>query len=189
MGQLPMPAAGGSIDGSPNRAAPSAALEPDEDSTARFVHQEATRSVVEPRPLTPGATGSGSDAPEVGGHRPFEDATLMERLFSRRTLSMALVAVDVAVFVLAFTHVHGPARLFLGLVLGIFIPGWSVVGPLKLGHAALEASLAVAMSFVLLMLSAQVLMTVHQWHLQGFEEVVCALCLPSLLWQSRRRKS
>jgi hypothetical protein len=54
---------------------------------------------------------------------------------------------------------------------------------------ALEVSLAVAMSFVLLMLSAQVLMTVHQWHLWGFEEVVCVLCLPSLVWQSRRRKS
>jgi hypothetical protein len=172
--------------------APTTALEPDVASTSRNVHEDAAAvAEAEPRALSPGgatASGAGSATPE-GAPQPSGEATRTPRLSWRRTLSMALVVVDVAVFVLAITHVHGPARLVLGLVLGMFIPGWSVVGLLKLGHAALEVSLAVAMSFVLLMLAAQVLMTVHQWHLQGLEEVVCVLCLPSLLWQSRRRTS
>jgi hypothetical protein len=164
------------------------ALESDMQLTGRF-EEEAAPVGAEDQPLGLGVPGAENAPRGVGARHPFDDATLMQKLLTRRTLSMVLVGVDVAVLVMVFAHVHGPARLVLGLVLGAFIPGWSIVGLLGLGHMALEVSLAVAMSFVLLMLSAQVLMTVHQWHLQGFEEVVCVLCLPSLVWQSRRRKS
>jgi len=160
-------------------ASPSAALESDVQLGTRCSEGEAALVGAEEQPPGRGA----------GATRPFDEPTLAQKLFDRRTLSMALIVVDVAVLVMVFAHAHGPARLAFGLVLGAFIPGWSIVGPLRLGHMALEVSLAVAMSFVLLMLSAQVLMTVHQWHLWGFEEVVCVLCLPSLVWQSRRRKS
>jgi O-antigen/teichoic acid export membrane protein len=115
----------------------------------------------------------------------FDDTTLLKKLVTRRTVSMALVAVDVTMLILTLAHIHGPARLVLGLILGAFIPGWSLIGPFKLANPALEVSLAVAMSFVILMLTAQVLITVHEWHLLGLEEVICVLCLPSLLWQSR----
>jgi len=174
-------------------ASASTARVPDSQLTARFAEEEAALLGAEVQPLAPSPGPAvpvlENVPPEVGAIRPTDDATLMQKLFNRRTLSLVLVVVDLVLLMMTFAHVTGPARLVLGLVLGAFIPGWSIVGLLKLGHAALEVSLAVAMSFVLLMLSAQVLITVHQWHLQGFEEVVCLLCLPSLVWQSRRRKS
>jgi hypothetical protein len=155
--------------------------------TARVAEREETEG---------GLSGSGavatvreSSPSDLGGNRPVNDASAPRTLLSRRTLSMVLILVDVAVLALTVAHVHGPVRLVLGLVLGAFIPGWSVVGPFRLGHLALEVSLAVAMSFVLLMLAAQILMTVHEWHLLGLEEATCALCFPSLIWQSRPGRS
>jgi hypothetical protein len=161
----------------PEREIPSSPLSSVAPAT---VHLEAERERAGTDPADRGRATS-----DIGSDHPFSDATLLQRLVTRRTVSMALVAVDVAVLVLTLAHVHGPARLVLGLVLGAFIPGWSLIGPFKLAHAALEVTLAVAMSFVLLMLTAQVLITVHEWHLLVLEEVTCVLCLPSLLWQSR----
>jgi len=178
-------------------SSPSTAREPDVALTTAFAEEEDAVVSAEEQPLELALNfGPGPGLPvvekvsrEVGATGPSDDATLVQRLFNRRMLSLVLVVVDLVLLMMVFAHVSGPARLALGLVLGAFIPGWSIVGPLRLRHMALEVSLAVAMSFVLLMLSAQVLMTVHLWHLQGFEEVVCLLCLPSLVWQSRRRKS
>jgi hypothetical protein len=84
-------------------------------------------------------------------------------------------------------NVHGSVRFVFGLVLGIAIPGWSIVGLLRLRYAALEIGLTMATSFALIMVSAQILITAHLWHLVAFEEFICMLCLPSLLWQSRRQ--
>jgi O-antigen/teichoic acid export membrane protein len=162
----------------PQREIPSSDLSPTSPDLAT-VHRETERERPGTDPAAPERATSG-----LGTEHPFVDATLLQRLVTRRTVSMALVAVDIAVLVLTLTHVHGPVRLVLGLVLGAFIPGWALVGPFKLAHAALEVTLTVAMSFVLLMLAAQALMTVHEWHLVVLEEVTCVLCLPSLIWQS-----
>ena len=97
---------------------------------------------------------------------------------------MILLVVDLVVLNMAVLHIHGPARLVLGLVFSLFVPGWAVVGPIRLGDAALEIALTMAASLALLMLTAQVLMSFQIWHLVAFEEVTCLLCLPSLVWQS-----
>jgi hypothetical protein len=103
---------------------------------------------------------------------------------ARRRISVILAIVDVATLLLAATNVDGPVRFFLGLVLGIFIPGWSVVGLIKLKNAALEVGITMAVSLSLLMLCAQVLITARLWHLALFEDFTCVVCLPSLMWQS-----
>jgi hypothetical protein len=81
--------------------------------------------------------------------------------------------------------IHGPIRFVFGLILGVVIPGWCIVGPLKIGNVPLEIGLTVAVSLSLLMVIAQLLMTFNLWHLGGLEEVTCVLCLPSLFFQTR----
>jgi hypothetical protein len=109
------------------------------------------------------------------------------RVDPRRFLSRLLVVVDVATFVMTVSNIQGPSRFFLGLILGIAIPGWSVVGLLRLRNGALEVGLTMATSLSLIMISAQILMTANLWHLIAFEKFTCVACLPSLLWQSGLR--
>ena len=157
-------------------------------SSAQLTARVAQEEEEEEEELTgsgPAATAPESSTSALGGNGPIDDAPLPHKLLTRQTASMILVVIDLAVLGLTLADVHGSVRLVLGLVLGGFIPGWSVVGLFKLGHPALELSLTVGMSFVLLMLAALVLMTVHEWHLQGLEEVTCVLCFPLLLRQCR----
>jgi uncharacterized membrane protein len=103
-------------------------------------------------------------------------------------VSLLLLGVDLTVLDMTVGNVHGSVRLVLGLVLGCFVPGWSIVGLLKIGNAWLEICLTVAVSLALLMVVAQILMTMHAWHLVLLQEVTCEACLPSLIWQSRGRR-
>jgi hypothetical protein len=98
---------------------------------------------------------------------------------------MLLVVIDLITLGLTLAGVHGPVRFVLGVTLGLLVPGWSVVGLLKLNNAPLEFSLTVGSSLAMLMVAAQILITVHAWHLGGLEAVTCLVCLPSLLWQAR----
>lgn len=104
---------------------------------------------------------------------------------SRATISMVLVFVDVVTLLLTIEGVHGPLRFLFGLALGVIVPGWSVVGLLKLKNAALEVGLTMATSLALIMIAAQIMMTMSLWHPVAFEELSCLVCLPSLLWQAR----
>jgi hypothetical protein len=105
----------------------------------------------------------------------------------RSRLSQFLVLVDIASFAMTVGDVHGPLRLVLGLLLGMVIPGWCVVGPLKLDNPPLEIGLTLAVSLSLLMIIAQILMTIDLWHLGALEDVICVVCLPSLIVQARTR--
>jgi hypothetical protein len=106
---------------------------------------------------------------------------------TRGTISAFLAVVDVVTLMLTVADIHGPMRFFLGLILGIFIPGWSLVGLIKLRNAALEVGLTMATSLAYVMLAAQVLITAGLWHPIVLEEFTCVVCLPSLLWQSGTR--
>jgi hypothetical protein len=102
-----------------------------------------------------------------------------------------LLLVDLAALGVTVGGVHGSVRFILGVTLGLVVPGWSVVGWLKLDNAALEFALTVGTSLALLTLTAQILVTVHVWHLFGIQVATCLICLPSLagqcrgLWQSK----
>jgi hypothetical protein len=105
----------------------------------------------------------------------------------RAIISLILVVVDLVLLGLTVGGAHGPVRFILGLVLGFIIPGWSLVGLLKIGNAWLEIALTAAVSLALLMVVAQILITANNWHLVVLEEVTCAICLPSLIWQALGR--
>jgi hypothetical protein len=106
---------------------------------------------------------------------------------ARELLSAFLAFADVLTLTLTVADVHGPVRYFLGLILGIVIPGWSVVGLIKLKNPALEMGLSMATSLAFVLLAAQLLITAGFWHPIVFEEFTCVVCLPSLLWQSGSR--
>jgi len=101
----------------------------------------------------------------------------------RAVVSLILLIIDVSVLVMTMAGEHGPLRFVLGLVFGVVVPGWSIVGLLRLDNAALEIGLSVAVSLALLLVVAQILMTVHLWHLGALEMVMCLACIPSLVRQ------
>jgi hypothetical protein len=103
------------------------------------------------------------------------------RLFA----SKVFVYVTVANIVLALFDVTGSVRFVLGLVLGLAIPGWSVVGLIHFRDTALEIALSMAASIAIVMASAQLMITLDLWHLEAYEVFLCLVCLPSLLYQSK----
>ncbi len=107
--------------------------------------------------------------------------------FTRLALSRFLLFVDVASLLMALMSFHGPIRFVIGLVLGVAVPGWSIVGLMRLRNSPLEVGLTMALSFSIILVSAQILVTAHLWHLVGFEMALCLACLPSLWKQSRRQ--
>jgi hypothetical protein len=121
-------------------------------------------------------SGSTGDRWNVGAH---ESAPRVRRMFTQ-----VLVAVDIANLVMAFANTHGPVRFFLGLLFGVLVPGWSIIGYLKLNNAALEIGLSVATSLATIMTCAQIMITLDLWHLVAFEEILCIACLIPLLHQS-----
>ena len=114
---------------------------------------------------------------------PREDAASVVRV----RVALALLALDVVVLILIAAGVHGPVRFVLGLAFALLVPGWSVVGLLRLERPALEASLTVATSLSVLLVAAQLLLTLSLWHLEVFAIVLGVLCMPSLLWQFLER--
>jgi hypothetical protein len=136
-----------------------------------------------PHELHPSSPLEGLDA-SSGVTDEIEDATGVS---ARGLISRALLFIDVAAFFTSVADGHGVLRYVLGLVLGVVIPGWSVVGLLKLNNAALEFALTVAASLAMVMVAAQILITVHLWHPIVLEELTCLLCAPALLLQSQVR--
>jgi hypothetical protein len=95
---------------------------------------------------------------------------------------LALVVNSLVLFT-AVAGAHGVTRLVLGLAMILVIPGWSVIGLLRLKDPALEIGLSVAVSLAFYTVAAQILMALDAWHLVGLEEAVGVLCVPLLMWQ------
>lgn len=111
-------------------------------------------------------------------------STVLDGLATRAFASGLLLGIDVLLLILTTSGVHGPVRFALGLILGLVIPGWSIVGLLRLGNVPLEVSLTLAVSLALLIATAQIMMTFHLWHPITLEELICLACIPSLFTQA-----
>ncbi len=121
--------------------------------------------------------------------RTFRSRSATRRMrLARANFSVLLVLADLAMAAMAVISLHGRARIILGLAFCLVVPGWSIVGLLRLHNLALEAALTVAASLASLVVVAQLAVTLDAWHLTGVQLVVCAVCLPSLLWQSLDRR-
>lgn len=103
---------------------------------------------------------------------------------SRSLVSRALGAVDVTLLIMIVGHVDGPWRFVLGLIFVLFVPGWSVIGLIRLRDASLEVGLTTATSLAGMMIGAQFFVSIGWWHPLALEELTCVLCLPLLILQS-----
>jgi uncharacterized membrane protein len=122
--------------------------------------------------------------PDGGASERFGAPLTQRARRARATISTGLVVADVVLLAMIGTGVHGPSRFVVGLVVAVLVPGWAVVGLLRLGSAALEIGLTVALSLSVLMVAAQLLIMLDQWHLTALQVAVCVLALPSLGWQA-----
>ena len=113
----------------------------------------------------------------------------MTQLPYRQRVSLVLAVIDAAVLVLTLTDSHGPVRYVLGLVFGFVVPGWCVVGWMALREPFVEASLTLGVSISSVMILAQVLLSIHWWHLALCEDLLALVCLPILILQVRRTRS
>ena len=105
------------------------------------------------------------------------------RLRWRRLAAAMALVVDALVLFSAVADAHGAARLVLGLAMVLVIPGWSIIGLLRLKDPAMEMGLTVAVSLALYTVAAQILLALNAWHLVALEEAVGVLCVPLLMWQ------
>jgi hypothetical protein len=103
----------------------------------------------------------------------------------RAFASSVFVFITLANILLALLDVTWSIRFVLGLVLGLAIPGWSIVGLIHFRDTALEIALSMAASIAIVMVGAQLLITMHFWHLEAFEVFLCLVCLPSLMYQAK----
>lgn len=106
----------------------------------------------------------------------------------RANLSAVLVVADLLVAAMVAANVHGPVRVLGGLAFCLVVPGWAIVGPLRLNRAPLELALTMASGLCALMVVAQLAATFGAWRLTFLQLFVCGLCVPSLLWQSLGRR-
>jgi hypothetical protein len=137
--------------------------------------RSATYRDIAPRNVTP-------DEPRSDFGR-LTTSTQRRDVTGRMAISGLLLAIDIAVLVMTLEHVRGPARFCGGLVLGLVLPGWSIIGLLHLRRIPLEFGLTIATSLALFTVVAQLLITFHSWELTTVEVVACAVCAPSLAWQ------
>jgi uncharacterized membrane protein len=99
---------------------------------------------------------------------------------ARLSFTIAALVISLVEGALAFTTSSGPLHFVVGLVFLFFVPGWSIVGHLRLKNGALEISLSLGLSLALLLLVSEAALSWHFWHLVTLQKIVEGLCILSL---------
>ena len=110
----------------------------------------------------------------------------LRRARARARVSLVLTALDVVAFALALSGTGGPVRFAVGVAFGLLVPGWSLVGFVRLRSLPLELGLTLAASLALVMVLAQLMMTVHLWDPSGLMVWLSAACVVPLTALRRR---
>jgi uncharacterized membrane protein len=104
-------------------------------------------------------------------------------------VSALLGIVTASLLVMTVVGVHGPVRFTFGMLLGFVIPGWCLVGWLRLNDPFLEASLAIGLSLAIIMILAELMLSIHWWHLAVLEDILCGVCLVVLVGMTLQKKT
>lgn len=105
---------------------------------------------------------------------------------SRRALVVGAFAVQVSVLLAVAVGAPGPVRLVVGLAYVCAVPGFAVVGLLRLGEPATEAALSVVVSLMLCAAAAQLLVWWGLYSLVATLAVLGAVSILGLTGQLRR---
>jgi hypothetical protein len=79
--------------------------------------------------------------------------------------------------------ITGPLRVGSALAFVVTVPGWTILGYARSKDALLMLSLAIGVSLTVVMLVAQVMMSVHYWHAVRMFEWSTLLCIGGLVIQ------
>lgn len=110
---------------------------------------------------------------------------------SPKVAPLLAALLDLVVLACVLGHVVGHAREVLGLAACLVVPGYAIVGLLRLRDPVLELSLTLAVGLASLVLVAQLALTAHVWHLFAIVVAILLVSLPSLGFQAlgaRRRR-
>jgi archaellum biogenesis protein FlaJ (TadC family) len=102
----------------------------------------------------------------------------------RRAVTETLLLVDVVTVIFSAVHLQGSLRFVVALIFGLVVPGWSVVGFLKIRDVALLISLSIATSLSVEMVLGEAMLA-WWWHLQIFELILGIVCASLLVLQLR----
>jgi hypothetical protein len=139
------------------------------------------RDVVTPAPL-PGHTETRAQADQPTGS-DVRGAVPRQRHSWRAIVTATVLAVDILALYTAVTNVQGTMRVILGLAMVLVVPGWSVIGLVRLADPALEVALTVAVSLASYIIAAQILLTFNAWNLSALQKISCVVWIPFLMWQ------
>ena len=103
---------------------------------------------------------------------------------TRSVISIVVLLADILMLYASVANLHGQVRVVLGFALVGVIPGWSIVGLMRLENPALEIGLTVVVSLAVCMMGAQILLTLHAWHIVALQQALCLICIPPLVWQA-----
>jgi len=99
----------------------------------------------------------------------------------RALVSAASLVLSAALTALVLAGVGGPARVVCGLLFVLFVPGWALVGQLRLRNAAAEFSLAMVVSLAVVMAAAQLMLALHLWRPLWVEPILAVAAAPLLV--------
>jgi hypothetical protein len=105
----------------------------------------------------------------------------------RRALILSALAAQAVVVLLALLDAPFELRLPFGLAYALAVPGFAVVGLLRLADPATELTLSIVSSIMFCTAAAQTLVWLDAYSLAATLAVLAALVVPCLLLQLRAR--
>lgn len=82
----------------------------------------------------------------------------------RFAMTSSAIVIDGIALTLTQAHIGGGVRLAFGLLFVLVVPGWALVGFLRLNWPAAEVSLSIALGLAVALLIAQIMLWAHAWH-------------------------
>jgi uncharacterized membrane protein len=134
--------------------------------------QRPTATLIQ-RPAAPTNSG-GTEDQERGASDP------------RFGLTLIVLVIDGIALTLTQANIVGGVRLWFGLLFVLVVPGWALVGFLRLNWPAAEVSLTIALGLAVCLLIAQAMLWAHAWHPIREQMGIGIVALPMLGLQLAR---
>jgi uncharacterized membrane protein len=104
----------------------------------------------------------------------------------RAIATVVVLVIDAVAVVLTMAGAHGPLRLLFGLAFVLVVPGWAVIGFLRLNWPAAEVSLTIGLSLAITLLGSEVMLWTHTWHPVTYQLILGIIAAGLMAEQLRR---
>lgn len=113
----------------------------------------------------------------------------MSTTVQRRRISLTLSVLSSLEVILLLANRASPIFMFVGLITVSIVPGWLMVGSLTRMSASLRIALTVTLSWAVMLLAAQICITVHLWYPRFVLVAIMSFCTLLLVRRRRSRYS